>query len=74
MATDIVCLIDLALSDYDIERSCVVLYVKPVAYLISLAIDRKRLAFQRVENYQRDQLLGEVKRPVIVGAVGDDCR
>ncbi|MNP55638.1 hypothetical protein D3C76_1502990 [compost metagenome] len=43
---------------------------QPVAHLLAVAIDRQRLAGQRVENHQGNQLLGEVKRPVVVRAVG----
>ncbi len=56
----------LTFSHHFIERASVVFYKQPVMDLVTLAIDRKRLAFQCVENYQRDQLLGEVERTVVI--------
>ncbi len=51
-----------------------IFYIEPVTDLVALAIDRQRLAIQCIEDHQRDQLLGEVIRAVVVGAVGDDGR
>ena len=51
-----------------------IFHIQPVTDLVALAIDRQRLAIQRIEDHQRDQLLGEVERAVVVGTVGDDGR
>ncbi len=48
---------------------------KPVADVLTpLAVDRQRLARQRVEDRHRHQLLGEVERTVIVGTIADHDR
>ncbi|MNE24049.1 hypothetical protein D3C80_1173260 [compost metagenome] len=51
-----------------------VFHIKPVADVRAVSIDRQRLAFQRVENDQRNELFREMEWPVIVGAVGNDDR
>ena len=38
----------------------------------AVAVNRQRLAVERVEDHQRDQFLGVLKRPVVVRAVGDE--
>ena len=43
--------------------------VEPIADLLAVAVHRQRFARQRVGDHQRDQLLGEVVRAVVVGAV-----
>ena len=48
----------------------VVLHVKPVAHVLPLAVHRKRPAVPYVIDEQRDQLLRELIRPVVVRAVG----
>ncbi|MNG35943.1 hypothetical protein D3C84_1228180 [compost metagenome] len=48
--------------------------IEPVAYLIALAIDRQRFAFQGVKNDQRNKFFREVVRAVIVRAVGNQRR
>jgi len=40
----------------------VVLDIEPVADILALAIDRQPLSLERVEDRQRDQLLGEMVR------------
>src|SRR3546814_6054504 len=44
--------------------------MQPVADLHSVAIDRQRLARQRVQEEQRDQLFRKLIRAIIIGAVG----
>ena len=51
-----------------------VLDVEPVAHLLAVAVDRQRLAGEGVDDHQRDQLLGEMERPVVVAAVGRQHR
>ena len=48
-----------------------VLDEQPVAHVVALAVDGQRLALERVQEHQRDQLLGEMERAIVVGAVGD---
>ena len=61
-------------ADDDVERPGVILDIEPVADVGPRPVDRQRLAVDGVEDDQRDQLLGEVIRAVIVGAVRDDRR
>jgi hypothetical protein len=42
-----------------------VLHVEPVAHILTRAVNRDRLACERIENDHRDQLFGEMVRPVI---------
>ena len=51
-----------------------VLDVQPVAHLLPVAVHRQRLAGEGIDDHQRDQLLGEVIGPVVVGAVGGEHR
>jgi hypothetical protein len=51
-----------------------VLDVEPVTDLLTVAIDRQRLARQGVVDDQRDELFREVVRAVVVGAVGGQYR
>lgn len=74
MAADIVCLADHTSGNHGIKRAGVIFHIEPVTDLVTLAVHRQRFAIQRVEDHQRDQLLGEVVRAVVVGAVGDDGR
>ena len=64
----------LALLQHAHQRGGVVLDEDPVAPVGAVAVDRQRLALQRVQRDQRDQLLRELPRAVVVGGVGDDGR
>ena len=49
-----------------------VFHVEPVAHILALAIYGQRLAMADIIDEQRNKLLRELIRSVIVGAVGDD--
>ena len=50
-------------------------YVVNVAYLLTVAVDRPRLASQSIVNATRNEFLGKVMRPIVVRAVsGGDGR
>ena len=51
-----------------------VLDVEPVAHVAAVAVDRQRLALERVQDHERDQLLGELEGAVVVRAVRDERR
>ena len=51
-----------------------ILDVQPVAHVAAVAIDGQRLALERVEDHERDELLGELVRPVVVRAVREQRR
>ena len=63
-AADVVDLPGLALLEHGVDRGAAVLDVEPVADLHAVAVDGQRVAGERVEDAERDQLLG-----VLVGAV-----
>ena len=70
-AADVVGLGHLALVEDEVDGPGVVLHVEPVAHVLALAIDRQGLAVADVIDEQRDQLLRELIRAVVVAAVGD---
>ena len=48
--------------------------IEPVAHVRALAVDGQRLALERIDDHQRDQLLGKMIGAVIVRAIADDGR
>ena len=56
------------------DRRAVVADVQPVAHVAAVAVHRQRLAGERVEDHERDQLLRELARAVVVRAVRRDDR
>jgi hypothetical protein len=66
VTADVVGLSDQTSCHHLVERARVIFHIEPVTDLVALAIDRQRLAIQRIEEHQRDQLLGEVIRAVVV--------
>src|SRR5579871_1976537 len=68
-AADIVLLARTTVGQRDQQAGAVILDVQPVADVTAVAVDRKRPLVDRVEDHQRDQLLGKLVRPVVVGAV-----
>ena len=56
------------------ERRRVIFDVEPVAHVLAAPVDRQRLAAQRLDDHQRDELFGEVVGPVIVGAIAHQHR
>jgi hypothetical protein len=51
-----------------------VFHVEPIADLLSIAIDRERLAVEGVQDHERDQLFGKMVWAVVVGAVRRESR
>ncbi len=74
VAADIVAFAGAAPRQHGVERAGVILDMQPVAHVVALAVDRNRLAVQRLQDRERDQLLGEVIGAVIVRAVAQHCR
>ena len=74
VAADVVGLARLAAVKHAPQGPAVVLDEQPVADVHAVAVDRQLLALGRVEDHQRDQLLGELVRPVVVRAVGHQHR
>src|SRR3954467_12477109 len=48
------------------QSSGMVLHIKPIANIRAVSVNRERCPRERVENYQRDQLLGEMVGTIIV--------
>ena len=71
---DVVGLGNLTLVENHIDGTGMVFYIKPVANILSLAINRQWLAMADVVYEQRYQLLRELIRTIVVGAVGHDGR
>ena len=67
-------LADTAFLNHLPDGLAVIFHIQPVAHLLTIAIDRQRLAIAGVQDHQRDQLLGELVGTVIIGAVGDGDR
>ncbi len=49
-----------------------VVHVQPVAHLQAIPVNRQRPTGQGVVNDQRNELLGKVKRAVVIGAIGGE--
>ena len=73
-ASDVVGLGDLALVEDKVDGASMVFDIQPVAHVFAFAIHRQRLAVTDVVDKQRDQLLGELIRTVVVRTVGHDGR
>ena len=56
------------------DGAAMVVHIQPVTHLHAVAVDGQRLAGQRIDNDQRDQLFGEMQRAVVVAAVGRQHR
>lgn len=70
VTADVVHLADSTLVDDQIDSTAVILNVQPVADIQTLAVNGERLVVQRVGYHQRNELLGEVVRTIVVGAPG----
>ena len=74
VAADVVDLADAALLQDQVNRMAVVLDVEPVADVLAIAVNRQLLVGQRVDDHQRDELLWEMVRAVVIRAARDCCR
>ena len=70
-AADVVGLARPAALEDGMDAAAEVLDVEPVAHLAAVAVDGQAVAVQRVEDAERDQLLGVLARAVVVGAAAD---
>ena len=73
-AADIIRFGRLALVENQVNGPCVILDIESIAYVLALAIHRKRFALADIIDKERDQLLGELIRAVVVRAVRHDGR
>ena len=74
VAADVVGFAGSAFFQHQGDGLAVVADVEPVADVESVAIDRERLAVERIEDDERDQLFRKLKWAVIVGAIGGERR
>ena len=74
VAADVVDLADASLLQDEVDGTAVVLDIEPVADVLAVAVDRQLLVGQRVDDHQRDELLREVIRAVVVRAARDRRR
>lgn len=70
VAADVISFAKLTLFYDFIQSASVIFYIEPVTDLLAFAVERKGLAFQRVENDKGYKLLWKVEGAIIVGAVG----
>ncbi len=68
-AAHVVGLTQTAAFEHAADGAAMVFHVQPVANLHAIAVHRQRLARQGVDDHQRDELLGEVVRAVVVAAI-----
>lgn len=71
VSADVVGLEETAFLLYHIDSLGVILYIKPVADILAVAVYRQFLAVQGIVDDKRDQLLRKLIRAVVVAAVGD---
>ena len=74
VAADVVNLADATLLQDQFDGMAVVLDVEPVTDVLAVAVDWQLLVGQRVDDHQRDELLREVVRAVVVRAARDRRR
>jgi hypothetical protein len=73
-AADVVGLAHPACLQYAAYGVAMILDIEPVAYLQAIAVNRQRLACERIDDHERNQLFRKMVRAVVIGAVGGQCR
>ena len=71
VSSDIIGLEELSLLLDHVDALAVILDIKPVTDVLAVAVDRKILAMQCIVDHQRDELLRELIRAVVIAAVRD---
>jgi hypothetical protein len=74
LAPDIVAFSQMSLVKNRHKGLAMVIHVDPVADVSSIAVYREIPAFCGIEDNERNQLFGELKGAVVIGAVGDNRR
>ena len=72
--TDIVSLGYLTIVENHVDGSRMVFYIQPVPHVLTLAIHRQWLAMADIIDEERNQLLWELVRTIVVGAIRYDGR
>ena len=73
-SADIVCLTDFSFMEYKIYGTCMVFHIEPITDIFSFTIDRKWFSVPDIIDKERNKLLRELIRAIVVRAVGNDCR
>ena len=63
---NVVCLVYLAVVEYNVDGTGMVNNIEPVAHVLALAIDRQWLAVADIVDKQRDKFLWELIRTVVI--------
>ena len=71
-AADVIRIGYFTLMENEVNSTGMILYIQPVAHILTLAVDGQRLAMTDVVDEQRNQFLRELIRSVVVRAVGHD--
>ena len=71
MSADIVCFKKPALLLYHIDGLCMILHVQPVAHILAVSVYGQLSSMKRIVDNQRNELLRELIRAIVVGAVSD---
>ena len=74
VTADVVDLADATLLQDQVDGMAVILNVEPVANILAVTVDRQLLVGQRIDDHQRNELLREVVRAVVVRAARDRRR
>ena len=72
VAAEIVNVAGLAFEKRGDDPGAMVFHVDPVAHVHPVAVDRQLVVAHGVDDHERDQFFGELIRPVVVRAAGDD--
>jgi len=70
-APDVVVLADPTCLQHPQQSAHVIFHEQPVAHVPAIAVELERLPGEDPHDRQRDQLLGELVRAIVVGAVGE---
>lgn len=73
-SADIVCLTVPAFVENEVNGTGVVFHIKPVADILTFAVDRKRFSVTDIIDEQWYEFFRELIRAIVVRAVGNDCR
>ena len=74
VTTDVVDFTNTTLVDNQINGLAVIFHIQPVTDIKTFTVNRQRLICQCIGNHQRNQLLREVIRTIVIGATGNGHR
>ena len=74
VTTDVVDFTNTTLVDNQINGLAVIFHIQPVTDVQAFTVNRERLVSQCISNHQRNQLLREMIRAIVIGATGNGHR